>query len=154
MIPSQTDVWASSAEDRPPAAGLSLGPRETQSSSFPWETSVTVPSKSSLFHVVGRLVAVNRNLCGGWLPRGRPHRTEHLELTAPMGGLTADRPATDHPPDKSQKPANHVAPGAVSERSLIFSGGRLTLKVCVSPAKIPAVSQTARPGSRRRPRVQ
>lgn len=51
-----------------------------------------MPSKSSLFHVVGRLVAVDRNLGGGWLPRGRPHRTEHLELTAPLGGLTADRP--------------------------------------------------------------
>lgn len=51
-----------------------------------------MPSKSSLFHVVGRLVAVDRNLGGGWLPRGCPHRTEHLELTAPLGGLTADRP--------------------------------------------------------------
>lgn len=85
-----------------------------------------MPSKSSLFHVVGRLVAVDRNLGGGWLPRGRPHRTEHLELTAPLGGLTADRP----PPDNSQKP---VAAGAVSV-------GRCSLleSVCVSPAKIPA----------------
>lgn len=85
MIPSQTDVWASSTEDRPPGSA-----RNTTIISV--ETKCHGAIQSSLFHVVGRLVAVDRNLGGGWLPRGRPHRTEHLELTAPLGGLTADRP--------------------------------------------------------------